>query len=101
MDKKIAPINWNTKKNVLQFDVHYNEKTDTLLAQGKIPIPAVSVDCGGEYWIRINPETGEIVGVEIEQFKRVFLKKHKKLFKEETTFIRPIADLIELEGCPA
>jgi hypothetical protein len=39
--------------------------------------------------------------VEIEQFKRVFLKKHKKLFKEETTFIRPIADLIELEGCPA
>ena len=103
MDKKVevAPIDWKTLDNILHFQVHYNKKTDTLLMQRETDIPAISVDCDGDYWLRVNPKTGEIVGVEIEGFKKVFLKKHPKTLKDETAYVRPIMDLIQLEKCSA
>lgn len=98
MDKTIQ-IDWSTIDKMLQFDVHYDEKADILLIQSKERRPSVSVDCDGEYWVRVDPQTGEILGLEIEDFKRVFLKKHREILKAQTTYVRPIADLIQLERC--
>ena len=37
--------------------------------------PAISHDIEGEFWLRIVPDTNEIIGIEIEDFKH-FLKKY-------------------------
>jgi len=58
-----------------RIEVTYQEDS---LFFGK-PRPAVSIDCDGEFWIRVDPSTGEIVGLEIEDFESVFLKKHPEL----------------------
>jgi len=92
-------IDWDTARNIVEFDAEYDDETDTLFMQSKRKSPSVSVDCDGELWIRIVPQTGEIVGLEIEGFRQVFLKKHRALFKEETIYARPIADYVRLEKC--
>jgi uncharacterized protein YuzE len=99
-DIKAANINWNTKNNILKCKAEYNQKRDILLIYSEEDIPAISVDCGGEYWVRIDPRNGDILGIEIEDFKRIFLKKHPELVKEKSSYIRPIADFINLENCP-
>ncbi len=103
MDKEInaSKINWNTWDNILKFKVEFNNKRDLFIAYSEDERNAVSVDCDGEFWIRIDPENGEILGLEIEDFKRVFLKKHPEIPRGKTSYIRPIADLIQLEKCPA
>ncbi|MFC1980341.1 DUF2283 domain-containing protein [Chloroflexota bacterium] len=103
MDKKleVMNINWDTIDNMLEFDVTYDKATDILFMQTKENRPAISIDCDGEYWIRVDPQSGEILGIEIEDFKSVFLKKHPELAKETTAFVRPIADLLQLEKCAA
>lgn len=59
-----------------RFKIAYNKKHDTLFIRGQSPRPATSVDLGGEMWVRIDPQTGEILGFEIEDFERVFLARH-------------------------
>ncbi len=98
MDKAIN-INWKTVDNLLGYEQFYNEDTDILIIQSNENRPAISVDCNGEYWMRVDPETGEILGVEIEAFKKVFLKRHKDMLKTNNAYVRPIADLIEREQC--
>jgi uncharacterized protein YuzE len=92
-------IDWNTGDNILDFDVFYDEKSDILSMQSKENRSAVSVDLSGEFWVRIDPQTGEIIGLEIEDFKNIFLKKHPEIAKSKNTYARPIADLIKLEHC--
>ena len=98
MDKTVM-IDWKTVNNILSFEAQYNSKSDVFLMQSKEDRPAVSVDCDGEYWVRVDPETGEILGIEIEDFKRIFLKRHPTLLKQKTTYVRPLADLIQIERC--
>jgi len=93
-------IDWDTVDNILTFDVDYDEESDTLFMQSTELLPAVSVDCDEEVWFRVDPKTGEILGIEIEGFQKVFLKKHPELLKRKTTYVRPIADFIRLERCP-
>ena len=94
-------INWETVSNIVDFDVEYNEEDDILYMQSRKQLPAVSVDCDGEFWCRINPETGEILGIEIEDFQRVYLRNHPELLKEMTADVRPIAKSIQVASCPA
>jgi len=103
MDKKVngIPINWETRGNILKFEVEYNEKRDLFFAYSTEERDAVSVDCHGEFWLRIDPQNGEILGIEIEDFKKIFLKKHPDICKGKSSYIRPIADFIQLEKCPA
>lgn len=70
-------VNFDTLANIRKFESCYNKKADALLLQIEPPLPATSVDWEGELWIRINPETGEITGIEIENFKRCFAKKYE------------------------
>jgi hypothetical protein len=59
----------------------YHPEQDTFFVRPVKPIAATSFDFGGELWLRLNPETGEIVGIEIENFESVFLKKYPALAK--------------------
>ncbi len=66
-------------KNRDSFDVSYNARRDILFLQLKNPPPAISVDCDGLFWLRVNPQNGEVVGVEIEGYRKVFLRRAREL----------------------
>ena len=102
MVKKLEAIkiDWNTLPNVRDFEGHYDKKTDTLLIQSKEARAAVSVDCDGEFWVRVDPKNGEILGIEVEDFKKVFLKKHAEMFKDDNLYVRPVTNIIQMEKCP-
>jgi len=59
-----------------QFSLVYDKKHDTLFIRRAVPRPGTSIDLEGEMWVRMDPRTGEILGFEIEDFKRVFLARH-------------------------
>lgn len=67
----------------LQAFVHfkgvYNARVDTLCLSLTPKRPGVSLDVGGHYWIRFDPETHEVIGVEVEDFERVFLARYPEL----------------------
>lgn len=60
------------------YPVYHNDE-DVLFLRPDTPQPATSFDLEGELWIRVNPGTGEIVGLEIEDFEKIFLKKHPEI----------------------
>lgn len=99
-DLKNLTVDWDTIGNILKYAVNYDKDTDILFIHTEEDRPAISIDCDGDYWIRIDPDSGEILGIEIENFKSVFLKKHPELLEEQTAYVRPIADLIQVEKCP-
>ena len=70
-----------TIQNLKSTAIVYNSDDDTFFIRPKNPRPAVSYDLGGELWIRYNPTTKEIIGIEIENFESVFLKKHPEVAK--------------------
>jgi hypothetical protein len=103
MDKtmNIANVNWKTWDNILKFKAEYNEKRDIFIVYSEEERDAISIDCKGEFWVRIDPQNGEILGLEIEDFKRVFLKKHPEIKTGKTSYIRPLADFVQIANCPA
>jgi hypothetical protein len=56
----------------------YDKRTDMLSIRFGPSRPATSVDVKG-IWFRIDPETGEIYGIEIEDFTEVFLAQQPEL----------------------
>ncbi len=72
-------IDYETMSNIKSFTPVYHEDEDTFFLRPEKSHPATSVDWDGEFWIRVNPENGEVVGLEIEDFETVFLKKHPEL----------------------
>ena len=72
-------IDYDTMNNIKSFTPVYHEDEDTFFLHPEKPRPATSVDWGGEFWVRVDPENGEVVGLEIEDFETVFLKKHPDL----------------------
>lgn len=72
-------LDFNTVSNIMNFIPVYDKHEDTLFCRPDKPRPATSVDWNGEIWIRVDPENGEIVGLEIDEFEAVFLKKHPEL----------------------
>lgn len=68
-------------KRVSSFVCVYHKDEDTFFLRTEPPLPAVSMDWDGELWIRIEPNTGEIVGIEIDNFEAIFLEKHPELAK--------------------
>lgn len=103
MEKKLDKngIDWETLPNITQFDVTYDKRSDTWFACSKDNRPAVSVDWANEMWIRIDPKTGEIIGIEIENFAKIFLKRHPEISKSKSIYIKPVAGMVKLEHCVA
>ena len=74
-------IDLNTLKNVKNFELTYHDGDDTLFIRPATARPATSLDWEGELWVRVDVETGEVVGLEIDDFEAVFLKKYPSLAK--------------------
>jgi len=75
----ISEINFNTLDNILKFFCVYHQKEDVLFLGPPQPVAAVSIDLNGELWLRVEPLSKEIVGIEIEDFQLIFLKNHPEL----------------------
>lgn len=56
--------------------VNYDRKRDTLTVSVKEPGPALSIDMGDGMWMQIIPATNDVVGFEIEDFRRIFLRRN-------------------------
>lgn len=74
-------INWESLQNLKSGTTIYHSDEDTLFLRPQKPRPATSFDWDGELWVRFDPQTGEIVGIEIENFEQIFIKKHPELTK--------------------
>lgn len=72
-------IDFDTIKNAKDFILIYHDDEDTLFVQPEEPRPAVSFDWNGDVWFRIDPNNGSIVGLEIDDFESIFLKKYPEL----------------------
>ena len=70
-DIAMPPLIWPTGDERAKFS--YDRRRDTLFMRYGPKRPAVSLDVGGQLWLRFEPETGEVLGVEIEDFEKVFL----------------------------
>lgn len=64
------------EKNVKSFTPLYLQDIDTLILKLEEPVPAISVDYNGDLYLRINPDTKEVVGIEIEDFEEYFIAKY-------------------------
>jgi uncharacterized protein YuzE len=78
-NKENIQLDTNSIKNIKDFVLTYHEDEDTLFIRPNKPRPATSFDWNGEIWVRVNPENGEIVGLEIDDFEAVFLKKYPEI----------------------
>ena len=57
----------------------YERRWDILYLSLREPRPAASMDVDGQIWARVIPDSGEIVGFEIEEFEHRFLAHHPDL----------------------
>jgi len=67
------------KVDLTSFSLVYDEDMDTLFVRPATAVPAVSIDLGGEMWLRYDPKELTVVGLEVEDFEQVFLKKHPEI----------------------
>jgi len=72
-------ISVETMKHLVESVPVYHSDEDAFFIRPDEPRPAVSYDWEGEVWVRFDPITQDIVGIEIENFESVFLKKHPEL----------------------
>ena len=74
-------IDLNSLSRLTDVVCSFDDKQDTLFIRSGEPRPAVSFDLDGEIWLRVDPTSGDIVGLEIDDFESIFLKKHPELSK--------------------
>ena len=78
---EIPPLRWPEMQKV-QFSYTGNIdglEIDSLLVLFQENRPASSLDVDGELWVRYDPESGDVIGVEIEDFEQFFLEKYSML----------------------
>jgi len=56
--------------------ISYDKEDDSLIIYFEKPVSAVSHDCDGEFWLRVDTEKGRVVGIEIEDFTKHFIPKY-------------------------
>ena len=56
------------------------------------PATSVDTDVEGELLIRYDPETGDVIGVEIEGFERLFMGKHHPELADGWAALKPEED---------
>ncbi|MBI2934031.1 MAG: hypothetical protein HYY29_00510 [Chloroflexi bacterium] len=85
-DRSRLQVDLATVDNIMKFCVAYHPEEDTLFLRPGKALPGTSIDWNGEIWIRVNIRTGAIVGLEIDEFQSVFLKRHPELDKAWSRF---------------
>lgn len=61
------------ERNFAAFDISYDEGGDILTLSLPGSPPSVPVECGGLFWIKVDPSNGNIMGIEIEHYRAEFL----------------------------
>ena len=89
-----SEIDYKTVDNIRSFVLSYDKEADSLMLQTSMPVPAISVDFDGDFWVRVQPESGLIVGIEIEDYKSFFHKKYSMLLKGKGVINPIIKELI-------
>jgi len=74
-------IKFNTVENSQTYKPVYRKDMDVFYLRLEPNRPATSYDLNGLVWLRIDIATGDIVGIQIDDFESVFLKKYPKLAK--------------------
>jgi hypothetical protein len=74
-------IKFNTIENLQTYEPVYRKDMDVFYLRSEPNQPATSYDLDGLVWLRIDIATGDIVGIQIDDFESVFLKKYPKLAK--------------------
>jgi uncharacterized protein YuzE len=72
---------WSGFKDAKSLVGHYDKRADTLYIcrEDYKDAPGASVDVEGEFWLRIDPKTNQVIGFEIEDFVSIFLQKNPEL----------------------
>ena len=76
---EVPNIDFSSLKNMNDFTVVYHRDTDTLVIRPIKPRQATLIDWNGELWVRVDPTTGEVIGIEVEDFVSFFLKKYPEI----------------------
>lgn len=69
--------------------VRYDDSSDTLNIHFGPPRAAVSFDVGDHVWLRSDPATGDVVGIEVEDFREAFLAENAEFGDPMASFDRP------------
>ena len=77
LSPSLPPLQW--KEEYTGFSYSYDRGRDVLFVHEVPKRAAVSLDVAGCVWIRFDPENGEVVGLEIEDFEKVFLVKFPEM----------------------
>jgi hypothetical protein len=78
VDRALSP-QWEAFVNErTTLEAKYNRRSDTLLIRRSASLEksALSLDVRGEYLLRVDPETYEVLGIEIEDFVNHFIPTH-------------------------
>ena len=68
-----------TAESAASFELSYDVQMDVLYVRSEPPPPALSLPVGQCIWLRYDPETLEIVGMEVEAFEKTFLVQNPDL----------------------
>lgn len=79
MESGNIQVDFSTLDNIKSFTPVYHEDEDTFFLRPAEPRLATSFDWNGEVWIRVDPQNGEIVGLEIDDFEAIFLKRYPQI----------------------
>ncbi len=88
--KPITP-DMSTLGNLQTYLPRHDSRRDVFFLRPSTPRPATSIDCGGQFWMRVDVNTGEIIGLEIEDFEAIFLKQHPEVGQAWRTYKRQAA----------
>jgi len=86
-------VEWATRRepfldfaSIKALEFSYHGEDDTAFVHVHQPRPAVSLDVGGDMWLRVDPDTDEVVGLEVHAFAKGFLIRHSKIatFADDT-----------------
>jgi len=79
-------LEWATRRepflnfaSIKALEFSYDDEDDIAFVHVNKPRPAVSLDVAGDMWLRVNPDTDEVLGLEIHAFAKGFLIRHSKI----------------------
>jgi hypothetical protein len=67
-----------------RLQISYDKKADIFCFRDSDAQDWVANDCDGEFFVLTDPKNGDVIGILVEDFERIFLKKHPELLSAWT-----------------
>ena len=80
-------LRWS-EQSLAEFSCFYDIEDDVFFAHENPNPPAVSLPVGRHAWLRYDPDTRKVVGMEVEDYERLFLARHPE-FRRGWEAIKP------------